>query len=137
MPRTRRRVKTRREFLKQSAMTAGMLPLFGGGYLSFAGVKSPLDPSAITKLRRSFSGHLVVPGDPDYDTARVSSMNPEVDRFPAIVAQCANEDDVLRCIDFSHQQKPRDRRAIRQPEFPGLGDLQQRDRCRSVENEEC
>jgi FAD/FMN-containing dehydrogenase len=32
-------------------------------------------------------------------------MNPVVDRFPAIVAQCANEDDVLRCIDFSHQQK--------------------------------
>jgi len=105
MSRTRRRVKTRWEFLKQSAMTAGMLPLFGGGNLSFAGVKSPLDPSAITKLRRSFSGHLVVPGDPDYDTARVPSMNPEVDRFPAIVAQCANEDDVLRCIDFSHQQK--------------------------------
>lgn len=48
----------------------------------------------------------MLPGDPEYDGARkVIEMNPENDKHPAIVAQCKNDEDILRCIDFAHHQQ--------------------------------
>lgn len=99
-------IKTRRDFIKQSAMAAGMLTLLNACGQSFKSLKSPLDPDAISKFRKCFSGHVILPGDSKYETARrVLVWNPETDKYPAIVAQCKNEEDVLRCIDFAHQHK--------------------------------
>lgn len=97
-------IKTRREFIKQSAMAAGWLTLLNACGQSFKLLKSPLDPDAISKFRKGFSGYVILPGDSAYETARrVLAWNPETDKYPAIVAQCKNEQDVLRCIDFAHQ----------------------------------
>ena len=99
MPHTRRRIKTRREFVKQSAMAAGMLTFCKSQI--FPTLNTAADKDAINKLRSRFSGHLIIPGDPRYDSARrVLSMNPGTDKRPSLVAQCKNEEDVLRCIDL-------------------------------------
>src|SRR6478735_2754668 len=96
--------KTRREFIKQSVVAAGMLTLLNACGKSFKSLKSALDPYAISKFRKSFSGHVISPVDEAYETARrVLAWNPETDKYPAVIAQCKNEQDVLRCIDFAHQ----------------------------------
>src|SRR6516165_1395178 len=104
MPYSKGRINTRREFVRRSAMTAGMLAI--GKFKIFATLKPAVDKDAINKLKGKFSGHLITPGDPGYDAARkVLSMNPETDKRPSLVAQCRNEEDVLRCIDFAHQNQ--------------------------------
>src|SRR5215472_13915511 len=100
MPHTKERIKGRREFVKQSAMTAGMLAF--GKFKIFPTV----DKDAINKLKSKLSGNLILTGDPGYDKARrVFALNPDTDKHPAIVAQCRSEEDVLRCIDFAHRQQ--------------------------------
>ena len=44
-------------------------------------------------IRAQVRGHLVQPGDPDYDSAR-AVHNGMIDRRPALVVQCADENDV-------------------------------------------
>jgi len=90
--------------VKQSAMTAGMFAF--GKFRVFPAVKLAVDKDAINKLKRTFNGSLIVPGDPGYDEARrLFTLNPDTDKHPAIVAQCKGEEDVLRCIDFAHRQQ--------------------------------
>ena len=104
MPYSKGRINTRREFVRRSAMTAGMLAI--GKFKIFATLKPAVDKDAINKLKGKFNGHLITSGDPGYDAARkVVSMNPETDKRPSLVAQCRNEEDVLRCIDFAHQNQ--------------------------------
>jgi len=100
----KKRIKARREFVKQSAMTAGMFAF--GKFRVFPAVKLAVDKDAINKLKRTFNGSLIVPDDPGYDEARrLFTLNPDTDKHPAIVAQCKGEEDVLRCIDFAHRQQ--------------------------------
>lgn len=99
-----KRIKTRRDFIKQSAMAAGMITLLHACGRGIGSVKSPLDPAAITKFRKDFGGHTIIPGENEYETSRrVLSMSPETDKYPAIVAQCKSEQHIVRCIDFAHQ----------------------------------
>jgi hypothetical protein len=99
-------IKTRREFLKQATTAVGMLPLLKGDRQAFGALKSPFDPDAISKLKTGFGGRLIVPGDTEYETVRGAlSMNPETDKYPALVAQCKNQEDVSRCVDFAHEQE--------------------------------
>ena len=99
-----RKTKTRREFVRQSVMAAGLLTLRRGSV--FLTAKLAADKEAISKLRSKFSGRLIVPGDPEYDAARkVIEMNPENDKHPAVVAQCKNDEDILRCIEFAHREQ--------------------------------
>src|SRR5215471_3966308 len=103
MPLTRKRIETRREFIKQSAIAAGMVTLCKGP--AFLTPKRGAD-DAINKLRSKFSGQLVLPGDPEYDAAcRVVEINPDNDKHPAVVAQCKHNDDILWCIEFAHRQQ--------------------------------
>ena len=90
--------------MQQSAMTAGMLAFCKNRILP--GLKPAVDKDAINKLRSTFSGRLILPSDPEYDAARrVIEMNPETDKHPAIVAQCKNDEYILRCIEFAHRQQ--------------------------------
>lgn len=99
-------IKTRREFIKQSALATGMFALISGCRPSHKLLNSPLDPDAISRFRKSFSGHIIVPGDTEYEMARrVRLLNPETDKHPSIIGQCKNEEDVLRCVDFAHQHE--------------------------------
>ena len=99
-------IKTRREFIKQSAMAAGMLTLLNACGPGVKTLKSPLDSNSLSKFRKGFSGRVILPGDAEYETARkVIFITRETDKHPAIVAQCKNEEDVLRCIDLAHQHE--------------------------------
>jgi len=46
------------------------------------------------EFRRRLAGAVVRPGDPEYDTAR-AVWNGMIDRRPAIIAYCANVNDVI------------------------------------------
>jgi FAD/FMN-containing dehydrogenase len=97
-------MKSRREFLKQSAIASGLVTLFNACGPAVKSSVSSLDPDAINLFRKNFSGSIIIPGDAGYDAARkVRTHNPGTDKFPSIVAQCAGDDDVLRCIELAHK----------------------------------
>jgi FAD binding domain-containing protein/berberine-like enzyme len=57
---------------------------------------------SLTSLE-GFRGTLVQPGDAAYDEARVV-YNAMIDRYPALIARCADADDVVACVDLAREQ---------------------------------
>jgi FAD/FMN-containing dehydrogenase len=55
---------------------------------------SPLDA-----LRVVFSGELILPGDPGYDSSR-AVFNAVIDRRPALIARCSTTSDVVAAVEF-------------------------------------
>ncbi|HTI84837.1 MAG TPA: FAD-binding oxidoreductase [Acetobacteraceae bacterium] len=55
---------------------------------------------AITSIAGTFSGHLIQPGDADYDAGR-RVHNGMVDRRPALIAQCRGAADVVDAIKLA------------------------------------
>ena len=53
-------------------------------------------------LRQSLKGDVLVPGDPDYDRARLC-FNLLVDRRPAVIARCIDADDVAAALAFGQE----------------------------------
>ena len=56
--------------------------------------------AALTALREDLTGDVLAPDDPGYDEAR-TVFNAMIDRRPAAIAQCVNEDDVVRAVRFA------------------------------------
>jgi FAD/FMN-containing dehydrogenase len=54
----------------------------------------------VEAFRRGFSGTLVWPADAGYDAAR-AVWNGMIDRRPALIAYCANRDDVIQAVAFA------------------------------------
>jgi FAD/FMN-containing dehydrogenase len=54
----------------------------------------------VDELRRSLEGDVVVPGDVQYDAARVC-FNAFVDRRPAVIVRCLGRADVAAAFDFA------------------------------------
>jgi len=56
---------------------------------------------ALAAFREGFRGRVVLPGDPDYDRAR-AVWNATADARPALVARCADPDDVVAVRGGGH-----------------------------------
>jgi FAD/FMN-containing dehydrogenase len=61
-----------------------------------------LDESAVGTLDGAFAGTLIGPADREYDSAR-RVWNGMVDRRPALIARCANRDDVVSAVRFARE----------------------------------
>ncbi|HEY7488343.1 MAG TPA: FAD-binding oxidoreductase [Streptosporangiaceae bacterium] len=57
----------------------------------------------VAVLQRDFTGQIVVPGDDGYDELR-GVWNAMVDRRPAVIARCADQDDVAAAVRFGRAQ---------------------------------
>ena len=56
-----------------------------------------------TSLAERFSGEIITPEDPEYETAR-QVWNGMIDKRPALIARCADADDVATAIRFAAGQ---------------------------------
>jgi FAD/FMN-containing dehydrogenase len=80
--------------------------LLGMSALPYAVAAAGETPSARTPgldvrpLRASFKGDLIVPGDPRYQSARLTN-NRAFDRHPGLIARCRDADDVARSLEFA------------------------------------
>jgi FAD/FMN-containing dehydrogenase len=63
-----------------------------------------LEESAIVRLRDRFRGQIILPGDGEYDRARVV-WNAIADRRPAIIARCTGINDVVAAVRFAREQR--------------------------------
>jgi FAD/FMN-containing dehydrogenase len=59
---------------------------------------------ALSSLRETFAGEIVLPGDADYDSAR-AVWNGMIDRRPAIVLRPTNAADVSTAIGYAQEQE--------------------------------
>jgi FAD/FMN-containing dehydrogenase len=57
----------------------------------------------VGELRARFRGELIPPGDQGYDAAR-AVFNAMIDRRPALIARCANQEDVIQAVTFAREQ---------------------------------
>jgi FAD/FMN-containing dehydrogenase len=58
----------------------------------------------LSELRRSLAGGVLIPGDADYDAARVC-FNALVDRRPAVIARCLSSGDIATAFDFARSHE--------------------------------
>ena len=66
--------------------------------------RSELTPM-IDALREALSGEVIVPGHPAYDEAR-QVWNGLIDRRPAVIARCANAEDVQQAVSLARRYRP-------------------------------
>ncbi|MGW4832599.1 FAD-binding oxidoreductase [Amycolatopsis japonica] len=62
-----------------------------------------MNPPETTTLREKLSGTVVTAADPGYDTAR-AVWNGDIDRRPAVVAECATREDVVTALAFGREK---------------------------------
>lgn len=62
-----------------------------------------ISESDIRQFTSRFSGHLLTPADDGYDAAR-RVFNAMIDRRPALIARCANANDVAHALSFARER---------------------------------
>jgi FAD/FMN-containing dehydrogenase len=63
-----------------------------------------MDPDHLASFRHRFDGGVVLPGDPEYDAARVV-WNGMHDRHPAIVVRSTSPGDVIAALRFARDEE--------------------------------
>jgi FAD/FMN-containing dehydrogenase len=69
-----------------------------------AGAPIPLPPAYVAELRQGITGQVIMPGDPDYDSAR-HVANPAFNNFPSAIIMCKTNDDVALCLKVARESK--------------------------------
>ena len=65
-------------------------------------VRTEVASEVIEGLRASVLGTVIAPGDPAYDEAR-RVWNGIIDRYPALIVQCAGVPDVVEAVRFARE----------------------------------
>ena len=63
-----------------------------------------LADSTVQEFAQSLRGQLIRRGDPEYDAAR-RVYNAMIDRYPLLIARCANVADVISSVNFAREHK--------------------------------
>src|SRR4051812_6597842 len=63
-----------------------------------------LGSGSVEELKRALAGDVIVPGDPEYETAR-RVWNGAIDRRPALIARCASVADVVEAVRFARSER--------------------------------
>jgi len=58
--------------------------------------------SSLSDFEAVFTGELILPGDPRYDTSR-AVFNAMIDKHPALIARCATTADVAAAVGFARE----------------------------------
>src|SRR4249919_2855986 len=61
-----------------------------------------LSPAAVDSFAAGLHGSVVRPGDPNYDEVR-ALYNAMIDKRPALIARCADVDDVVASVKFGRE----------------------------------
>jgi hypothetical protein len=99
-------ITTRRQFIRQAGFAAAAVCVRPIETLArtpwHAGEPNPiaLDAAALRKLASKIAGHLIIPADPNYDSARMV-FNRAFDQRPAVIVRCANASDISRALEFA------------------------------------
>jgi hypothetical protein len=95
----------RRHFIKRTLAVTGALALTTPSSPGETRERRRFDTDALARFRARLKGRLVLPTDPDYETARrIYFWNPGTERRPALVARCAQAEDVRHAIEFARTQ---------------------------------
>lgn len=62
-----------------------------------------VDVAGLDTFRADFTGLVITPADPDYDSAR-SVWNGAIDRHPAVIARCSSAEEVAAAIAFARSR---------------------------------
>jgi FAD/FMN-containing dehydrogenase len=68
------------------------------------GTRTGIDESALAALQSKLKGKLLTSGASGYDEAR-TVWNAMIDRRPALIAQCANAEDICQAVTFAASKK--------------------------------
>lgn len=68
--------------------------------LTDKGSATNMDGTLIATFEQRLNGRLIRPGDGAYDEAR-SLWNGMIDKYPALIAQCVDNNDVIACVNFA------------------------------------
>ena len=68
--------------------------------MQMSGEKAAIDEAALAALTNQLEGRIIRPGDADYDEAR-AVWNGMIDKYPALIARCANASDVIAAVNFA------------------------------------
>jgi len=63
-----------------------------------------IDPSSLDALKTVIKGNLILPGDQDYEEARLV-WNGMIDQHPAMIANCKNTQDVIHTVNFAREHR--------------------------------
>jgi FAD/FMN-containing dehydrogenase len=97
-----RTVETRRDFIKRSASAGAAFALSAAWGRSAVAATPVVDPALAKKFGGTLKGRLLLPDDPSYDSARhIVFWNAKTAKHPAMIAQCADAEDVTRSVEFA------------------------------------
>jgi FAD/FMN-containing dehydrogenase len=94
---------SRRHLLRAACTLAAAAPglLVGRSAFGRSLLRERVDEAALSEFSRRHSGRVLLPVDPAFENARrVASFNPRTDQRPALIAYCADADDVARTLEF-------------------------------------